>query len=352
MPHARHPASRLLAHLRVHTSAWIADRAFRSVAALGSLHPHSRPERHGVEVIRDVPYHDTGRTEHLCDIYRPATGTGPWPVVFYVHGGGFAILSKDTHWIMALGFAKRGFVVVSINYRLAPRHRFPAAVEDACTALRWTVDNVARYGGDPTRLVLAGESAGANLVTTLAIATSYRRHEPCARALFDAGIRPAVCMPACGILQVSDVARFSRRKRLPMMISGRMHEVASAYLGEHMHSPVAQHLDLADPLLFLERGLPPERPLPAFFAAVGTRDPLLDDTRRLAAALTRLGVPHQAEYYPGELHAFHALFWRQNARMYWSHALDFVNAHLPEATPSPAPASAASRARRSDRGAA
>jgi acetyl esterase len=346
MPHARHPASRLLEHLRVHTSAFLAERAFRSVAALGALHPDSRPERHGVEVLRDVPYHDTGRTEHLCDIYRPATGTGPWPVVLYVHGGGFALLSKDTHWVMALHFARRGFLVVSINYRLAPRHRYPAATEDACTALEWVVDNAARYGGDPSRLVLAGESAGANLVTMLAVASAYRRPEPWARRIFDRGIRPGACLPACGILQVSDVARFSRRRKLPRLIAGRIHEIASAYLGEHMHTPGVPHLDLADPLVLLERGVAPERPLPAFFAAVGTRDPILDDTRRLAAALVKLGVPHRVEYYPGELHAFHALFWRQNARHYWAHVSEFIQEHLP------APASAASHAHRSGQGAA
>ena len=330
MSHARHPAARLLDRLRGHAGAFVADNAFRSLSRLGLLHPHARPARHGVELLRDIPYHDTGRDEHLLDIYRPASGDGPWPIVFYTHGGGFRILSKDTHWVMALSFARHGFMVVSINYRLAPRHRFPAAIEDASTALAWVGANIARYGGDPARLVLAGESAGANLATALAVATSYRRPEPYARALFDSGVRPALCLPACGILQVSDAERFARRKRLRSMVQDRIDEVTYAYLTEHeaRHRIGDAHLDLADPLVFLERGLAPERPLPAFFAAVGTRDPLLDDTRRLAAALARLGVTHRVEYYPGELHAFHALVWRQNARMYWAHAHEFLKEHL------------------------
>jgi alpha/beta hydrolase fold len=56
----------------------------------------------------------------------------PWPIVFYVHGGAFRILSKDTHWVMALSFARRGFVVFNVSYRLAPKHRFPAPLEDVC----------------------------------------------------------------------------------------------------------------------------------------------------------------------------------------------------------------------------
>jgi acetyl esterase len=325
---ARYPAAQLLRRLRGHAGAFVIDNAFRSLSRFAQLHPQSRPARHGVEVLRDIPYHDTGRDEHLLDIYRPASGDGPWPVVFYVHGGGFRILSKDTHWIMCLAFARRGFLVVSINYRLAPRHPYPAAIEDASTALVWVAENIARYGGDPTRLVLAGESAGANLVTSLAIASSYRRPEPCARAVFDSGVRPIACLPACGILQVSDSERFARRKRLPAFVRDRIFEVTHGYLGQDAQRTGDADLDLADPLIVLERGLPPERPLPPFFAVVGTKDPVLDDTRRLAAALARLGVHCRAEYYPGEPHAFHALVWRENARMCWQHAYEFLHEYL------------------------
>ena len=61
-----------------------------------------------------------------------------------MHGGAFQSLSKDTHWLMGLAFARRGYVVFSINYRLAPKHRFPAGLQDACTAARWVHENAAR----------------------------------------------------------------------------------------------------------------------------------------------------------------------------------------------------------------
>ena len=61
---------------------------------------------------------------------------------------------------------------------------------------------------------------------------------------------------------------------------------------------------------------------------VSTADPILDDTRRLAAALARLGVPCRAEYYPGEPHAFHALIWRENARHCWAHTFEFLHEHV------------------------
>ncbi len=302
----------------------LADSVLRTIATAGRFAPLAWPERHRVEVIRDVPYTDSGLAEHRLDIYRPAVEPGPWPVIVYVHGGGFSLLSKETHWIMALSFARRGFLVFNISYRLAPRYPYPAAIEDTCAAYAWIAEHAARFGGDLERLAVAGESAGANLVTALSVVTSYRRPEPFARRVYDIGVSPRVALPACGILQVSDAERFARRRRLPGWVETVLTNVSGAYLrglapGQH---------DLADPLLILESGQRPQRELPAFFVPVGTRDPLLDDTRRLERALGRLGTTCRARYYDKEVHAFHALVWRQSARRCWSEACAFLARHL------------------------
>jgi acetyl esterase len=323
---ARSKASKR-ARLRMRAGAVLVDGFFRGASRLGRLHPLANPQRHGVTVVRDVPYSNSATPEHRLDIYCPTHATGPVPVVFYAHGGGFRILSKDTHWLMALAYARRGYVVVSINYRLAPHHPFPAALQDACQAYVWVTRNIGAYGGDLKRLVLAGESAGANLATSLAIAACYPRAEPYARAVFDTGVVPSVVAPACGVLQVSDAQRFSRRKRIPVFIQDRLTEVEHAYLGALRGATPAQ-LELANPLLVLEQGRAPERRLPPFFAPVGTMDPLLDDTRRLKAALEKLGVPCQALYYPGEIHAFHAFVMRANARRCWRDTFAFLDEHL------------------------
>lgn len=285
------------------------------------MHPRARPERHGVEVIPNIPY-ASDKVEHLLDVYRPTRAEGPLPVVLYVHGGGFRILSKDSHWIMGLAFARRGFLVFNVNYRLAPKHPYPAALEDCAIAYEWVVKNAARYGGDPKRLVLAGESAGANLVTAMTVASSYERPESYARRIFDTGVTPIATLPACGMLQVSDVDRFARRKRMPSFITDRLHEVSNNYLPRDV---LAADLDMADPLCFLERGTKPVRPLPPFFIACGTKDPLLDDTRRLGKALEALGVRADVRIYPGEVHAFHAMVWRENAKRCWADTYGFLD---------------------------
>lgn len=307
--------------------AFVVDNLFRGLAAAGRLHPLADPARHGVEVLRDLSYREGGAVEHLLDIWRPLHAARPMPIVFYVHGGGFRFLSKDTHWVMALSFARAGYLVFNVSYRLAPRHPFPAAVEDVCEAWGFAVARAAEYGGDLSRVVVSGESAGANLATTLTLAACYRRPEPFARALFDLGVVPRACVPICGLLQVSDTARFARRRKMSRFVADRMEEVGDAYLSGHDAATPAE-LELADPLRVLERGEPPARPLPPFFTAVGTRDPVLDDTRRLKLALDRMGVPCEARYYSGEPHAFHALVFRKNARACWRATFDFLERTL------------------------
>lgn len=315
--------------VRRRAGAAVVDGFFWGASRLGRLHPGADPARHGVSLVRDVPYRETGRPEHLLDVYRPADGPGPWPAVLYVHGGGFRILSKDTHWVMALAFARRGYVVFNVSYRLAPRDRYPAAIEDVLAAYRWVATHGARYGADLDRLVLAGESAGANLVTATTLAATFPRDEPWAREVFDLGVVPRAVVAACGILQVSDTDRFTRARRLHPFLADRLHEVCDAYLGPGMTGPcdptLRSHVELADPLLVLESDREAIRPLPPFFAPVGTWDPVAEDSRRLAAALERRGVECEAKLYARQLHAFHAFVLHPAARRCWADIYRFLD---------------------------
>ncbi len=302
---------------------------YEGLSGLARLHPRAQPARYGVEVIRDLPYlPGSAVPEHRLDVYRPSDRDGPLPAVLYIHGGGFRILSKDTHWVMALAFAARGYVVFNVSYRLAPRHPFPTPLEDVADAYRFVAERGASFGADLDRLVVAGESAGANLATAVTLMSVYPREEPFARAVHETGLVPRAVAPACGVFQVSDQRRFARRKRhLSRFVFERMAEVETGYLTEPLES-YGPTLDLADPLVWLERGEAPARPLPPFFIPVGTRDPLLDDTRRLAAAIERLGGVAEPRYYEGGIHAFHAFVFLEQARELWRHKLAFLDRHL------------------------
>jgi acetyl esterase len=118
--------------------------------------------------------------------------------------------------------------------------------------------------------------------------------------------------------------RFGRRKRLPQVVLDRMAVIEQSYFGTQR----PEETPLADPLLVLERGPAFERPWPATFATVGTADLILDDTRRLGAALAKLGAPCDVRYYPREPHAFHAFVWRAAAQQCWRDSYAFLDRTL------------------------
>jgi acetyl esterase len=109
-------------------------------------------------------------------IYTPQSGTGPWPVVVYYHGGGWVIANKDVYDGGARALSKlANAVVVSVDYRQGPEHRFPAAHDDAIAAYEWALKNAASIKGDPAKVALAGESAGGGLAVATAIAARDRK---------------------------------------------------------------------------------------------------------------------------------------------------------------------------------
>jgi acetyl esterase len=101
--------------------------------------------------------------------YTPA-GKGPMPVIVYYHGGGFVIATNDTYDASPRALANgANAIVVSVEYRKAPEHKFPAAHEDAFAAYKWVLANAASFNGDPKRIAVAGESAGGNLALNVAL---------------------------------------------------------------------------------------------------------------------------------------------------------------------------------------
>jgi acetyl esterase len=301
------------------------DLFVHAVARVRYAMPDAHPRRFDVVVTKNVVYGPTKRRAHKLDVYMPARGTtdATLPVVMYVHGGGFSMLSKDTHYVMAMQFARRGYVVFNINYRMGQRNVFPAPLEDACDALIWVHQHCKEYGGDPSRIALAGESAGGNLVAALAIANAVRRPEPFARRVFDANIpiRATVCTYPFG--DVTDLARYLEHPKLGFLLKGMLFDAASSYVGHGVYD-LGAIAPLASPVLLLENDFEATRPLSPFFLSVGTRDPLLRHSRRMKQALERLGVEVELFIAPGEIHGFDAMVWRPAAREKWKAAGAFL----------------------------
>ncbi|WP_018655334.1 alpha/beta hydrolase [Actinomadura flavalba] len=218
-------------------------------------------------------------------IYRPRHAPGPVPVLVYLHGGGFCTGGLDTEHARCVGLAaEAGVLVVSVDYRLAPEHPFPAGFEDAYTALCWTAAHAAGLGGDPSRLAVGGGSAGGCLAAGLALRARDEHGPPLAFQLL--------------LYPVLDDRRATASMRAytapPLFNRGDVDHMWRHYLGGDAEAPVyaapARAADL--------RGLPPA------FVLVAEIDPLRDEALDHAVRLVRAGVPTGLLHVPGAYHGF------------------------------------------------
>jgi acetyl esterase len=301
------------------------DLAMHAAAGLVDFLPSMKRRMAAAQLIEDLEYarHDGKRLR--LDILCPE-GRGPHPVLVYLHGGAFAVGSKRTHRALAAVYASQGYLVCNVDYRLTPQYPFPAAIEDACAAWLWVADHAGGYGGDRRRMALAGESAGANLALSVVLACCTRRPEPFAAPLFEHGARPVAALLYCGFLQASRPARYERAG-VSALAARVAKDAARSYLGRFADRPGEEHA-LADPLCIVEALHAPSR-LPPLFIAAGLDDPVAADSQRLERELMRLGSPCNAYYYAGEPHAFHVMFWRENAIRCWRDSFDFLRRYLP-----------------------
>jgi acetyl esterase/lipase len=123
--------------------------------------------RDAFRLVRDLPYGAAPRQK--LDLYLPRAQKGPRPVVVFFYGGNWDSGAKAMYLFVGAALAARGFIAVVPDYRLYPEVRYPAFIADGAAATRWTLDHIARYGGDPARVSLMGHSAGAYIALMLAL---------------------------------------------------------------------------------------------------------------------------------------------------------------------------------------
>lgn len=221
-------------------------------------------------------------------VYTPV-GRGPFPVVVFLHGGGWAIGSVAGYDGLARKLAAgTAAVVVSVDYRLAPEHPHPAAVDDCWTALQWAAKHAPDFGGDPTRLAIAGDSAGGNLAAVMAVMA--RDHGAPALAL-QALVYPVVD---------HDFTRASYAENGTgyFLELSSMRYFFEAYTrgGTERSAPLVSPLRTAD-----LHGVAPALILTAEF------DPLRDEGEAYAQRLRAAGVPVESTRYDGTIHGFVAM---------------------------------------------
>ena len=125
------------------------------------------PLPEGVAECRNISYGPYGDS-NLLDVYYPAAAATPLPTIVSIHGGGYVYGSKEIYRRYGMDMARRGFAFVNFNYRLAPKWKFPTPLADTNSVLEWVVQNHQRYHLDPSRVILVGDSAGAQLASQYA----------------------------------------------------------------------------------------------------------------------------------------------------------------------------------------
>jgi acetyl esterase len=218
-------------------------------------------------------------------MYTPR-GTPPFPGLVYLHGGGWVIGSLDTHDVPCRTLAERAnAVVVAVDYRLAPEHRFPAAAEDAYAATSWVAAHAAELGIDPARLALGGDSAGGNLSAVVSLMARDRGGPRLAHQLLVYPATDARC----------DTVSYRENGADYFLTT----EAMRWFWGHYLASPADGEQPYASPLRAPDlRGLPPALVLTAEF------DPLRDEAEAYAARLREAGVPVRLVRFPGMIHGF------------------------------------------------
>jgi acetyl esterase len=239
-----------------------------------------RPTRVGA--VRDLRV-EGGAGSLAARHYVPAEPGAPHPLLVYLHGGGWTTGDLDTHDEPCRLLCRHaGVHVVAVDYRLAPEHKFPAAVEDAGAALRWAQAKAGRLGADPSRVAIGGDSAGANLA---AVASREAEQPPALQLL---------------IYPPMDLTGGTRSRELFaegfFLTRERREWFDENYFGGTGADPADPRLS---PLLAPDlTGLPPS------IVATGAFDPLRDEGEAYAAALGAAGVPVALRRAPGLVHGF------------------------------------------------
>jgi len=235
-----------------------------------------------VDVAEVVPAAYGAHPDQALHVYVPH-GTGPFPVVLYVHGGGFVGGSLDVADEPARALATdTGAVVVAATYRKAPESKFPAAHDDAFAALRWTLDHVAEHGGDPTRVAVAGDSAGGNLAAATAVRARDEGLALRALALVNPLIDP--------IAETASRAEFAEGYLI--------HLDALAWFGAQY---VAAPVDVMDPRLAVNR-TPDLAGLPPTLVVTSEYDTLRDEAEEFGELLRAAGVDTEVVGFEGLVH--------------------------------------------------
>jgi acetyl esterase/lipase len=258
-----------------------------------------------VDVQKDVVYGQVDGESLKLDLYQtPAAGGALRPGIVFIHGGGWSGGDKSEFAAMAKEMAERGYVAVSVNYRLAPKYKFPANVEDVQRAARWLRVNGNLFKVDPMRIAAMGSSAGGHLASMLGVLEAKNGSLP----------------DQAASSRVNCVVDYYGRMDLTLEpTSASFHDYRTDYIGKTKADALELYRE-ASPIFHIDKQTCP------FLIVQGARDGQVEpvQSQDMLAALDKAGIEVSLVLLGGQGHGFNGA----GARQAWTAAKEFLDRHL------------------------
>ncbi|MGH4121583.1 MAG: alpha/beta hydrolase [Clostridium sp.] len=267
-------------------------------------------------LLKNIQYGKETHKERLLDIAIPY-GKGSFPILIYIHGGGWISGSKDGYSRICKSFAHEGYLTFNINYRLTPKYSYPIQIQDISDAIDWICNNAEKYGGDINKIFLAGDSSGAHLVSHyVTIVNNDELKKYCK-------IKNLISLDYVrGILLFYGVYNI---KKLDAINSFIVRIQNQSFLGKNTNQ-YQERCEYVSPIFYINKQFPPT------FLCAGEVDLMHSQSIEFMKKLKKNNVPYDMislgkEEYPEARHAFLNFYNRKCSKAAMNEALKFMNSH-------------------------
>lgn len=280
----------------------------RSSRKIDDLVPLVSPPEKVAHYAKNVVWTTVEGVQLKADVSWP-DGRGPFPVLVWIHGGGWEQFSKEANVGLACYITNHGYTVVNMDYRMSPEVTMKTIIEDAMGAVIWAKDHAEEYGGDPARVAVAGHSAGGHLAAMIATACgdSYFRPAYQSRKGNDCKVQAAI--PVSGVydfgphLEKDGPERWAEIFGAPPQADPRLYQKCS-------------------PVTYLRPDLPPQ------LVMWGEKDFLRQDNETWVKQLNAVGAPVESYMQPGVDHLWPTWHWTRPAKQTYDRMIEFLDQKL------------------------
>jgi acetyl esterase/lipase len=258
---------------------------------------------------REVVWLNAGGVEVKADVSWPE-GDGPFPMLVWIHGGGWSMFSKEGNVGLARYITNRGYVVFNVDYRMAPDVPMKIIIEDALGAVIWAKDRAAQYNGDPSRVAVAGHSAGGHLAAMVTVAAIDPYFTPSYQSKEGNDAAVDIGIPVSGIFDFISRATDEERSEFAEKIFGASYE----------SDP--ELFEKCSPISYVRADLPPQ------LVVYAEKEGLRVAAEEWVTILEEKGATVESYMEPGQNHPWPSYHWKEPAQNTFNRMIEFMDQHL------------------------